>query len=158
MRFLFLICAALTLGFMAPSHANTFPPDMKSYDFCQSYSFTQHGLIIVPYDHGFYSTDGTKTGKGLLIQPGDTFMQFDPLRMMVGKYRFVRKNDTQAFFHERTYRYRVEKKGNGKYRLIPGQYVSSDDFYITKFRAFGWLDNLCPIIEINPGAQAWRTR
>jgi len=154
-----LLFLALLLLASAAVQASTLAPDLKAYDFCRAYSIENGGVILAPYPYGFYTTDGTKVPHGIQFMPGDRFMQFDASRMVVDQYRLVRlgAQGTRAFFHQVTCRYKVVKY-NGKFRDIIGQQVDSEDFYITKWRSAGWYDSVFPLIRLNPGAQAWRTR
>jgi len=80
--------------------------------------------------------------------------------MIVDHYQLLRlnKEGTRAFFHQRTYRYKVTKDEQGRYRDVIGEQIDSNDFYLTKWRSLEWFDHAFPYVEIHPGAQGWRTR
>jgi len=140
--------------------ATTLAPELKVYDFAEAYYIEDGGVVISPYIHGFVCHDGIETPEGIRIMPGGTFMQFDASRMVVDQYKLLSLNQqgTRAFFHQRTFRYKVVKDTQGKYRDIIGEEVSSNDFYLSKWRGLEWFDHAFPYIEIHPGAQGWRTR
>ena len=156
----FLAWAVLSLVIIIPSQATMLAPELKAYDFAEAYYIKDGGVMISPYDHGFYCQDGIETPEGIRIMPGGTFMQFDASRMIVDKYKLLRLNPggTRAYFHQRSYRYKVVKDAHGKYRDNIGQLVSTNDFFLTEFRSWEWLDHVFPNFEVHPGAQGWRTR
>jgi len=144
---------------MNPSRATTLLPEMKAYDFARAYYIEDGGIVIVPQG-GFYCPHAVKTPEGLRIMPGQTFIQFDPARMIMEVYTFKRldADEKRAYFHERRYRYKVVRTGQKKWRIIPLNYIDSDDFYLTQFRALEWFDFAIPDVEIHPGEELWRTR
>jgi hypothetical protein len=156
-RLLFL--AALALATFAPLHATTLWPELKAYDFCRAYYLEDGGITLVPQD-GFYCPGATKTPEGLHIAPGQTFIQFDPSRLIMEVYTFKRidPDERRGYFHERRYRYKVVRTDAGKQRIVPLNYLDSDDFYLTRWRALEWFDGAIPYTEIHPGEQLWRTR
>jgi len=159
MRPIFAILIVLFFGTMVLSHATTLPPELKAYDFAEAYSLENGSVLLLPYHHGFYCSSGVRTPRGLRIVPGDTFLQYDPVRMVVEEYRFTRMNaeQNQAFFHEHSYRYRTEKDAQGKYHYIREQLLDTDDFYLTKFRALEPFDQVFTNIELHPGSQGWKS-
>lgn len=155
-----LLCAALLLwAAIAVVRATTMPPEMKAYDFARAYYIEDGGIVIVPQD-GFYCPQAVKTPEGLRVVPGQTFTQFDPSRMILEIYKFTRlaPDGRRAFFHERRYRYKVVRTDRDKWRIVPLNYLDSDDFYLTRFRALEWFDFAFPYVEIHPGEELWRTR
>src|ERR1039457_7203707 len=118
------------------ARATTLPPELKAYDFAEAYYIEDGGVVISPYDHGFYCPHGVLTPEGIRIMPGDRFVQFNPDRMLEGDYRFLRlsADGTQAFFHERIYRYKVVKDAHGRRCEQRQQLLDTDDFYLTRFR------------------------
>jgi hypothetical protein len=159
MRLKFPILAALSFMLMIPSHATTLIPELKAYDFARAYYIEDGGIIIVPQD-GFYCPSAVKTPEGLRIMPGQTFIQFDPARMIMEVYQFTRldSDERRAYFHERRYHYKVVRTEQNKWRIIRQDYIDSDDFYLSRFRALEWFDFAFPDVEIHPGEQLWRTR
>src|SRR5271163_3636412 len=103
----FAVGLALLLATMTASHATTMLPEMKAYDFARAYYIEDGGIVIVPQD-GFYCPGAVKTPEGLRIMPGQTFIQFDPSRMIMEVYKFTHldPDERRAFFHERRYRYK----------------------------------------------------
>ncbi|MCE0524140.1 MAG: hypothetical protein LV480_14640 [Methylacidiphilales bacterium] len=152
-----VICVLLWL--MNSARATMMPPEMKAYDFARAYYIEDGGIVIVPQD-GFYCPDAVKTPEGLRVMPGQTFIQFDPARLIMEVYRFTHldMDKKRAYFHERRYRYKVVRTGEEKWRIVPLNYLDSDDFYLTQFRALEWFDFDFPYTEIHPGEQLWRTR
>ncbi len=80
--------------------------------------------------------------------------------MVMEVYKFTRldADEKRAYFHERRYHYKVIRTPENKWRIIPLDYIDSDDFYLTQFRALEWADFAFPGVEIHPGEQLWRTR
>jgi hypothetical protein len=156
-RFLFAVAASFIL--LAPSRATTLAPEIKAYDFCRAYYLEDGGITLVPQD-GFYCPEATKTPEGLHIAPGQTFIQFDPARLVMEVYKFTRltPDERRGYFHENRYRYKVVRTPENKWRIIRQQYIDSDDFYLTMFRQWQWLDGVFPDFEVHPGEQLWRTR
>ena len=150
---------ALFLALAAPSHATTLPPELKAYDFARAYYVEDGGVVIVPQE-GFYCTGGVRTPEGIRLTPGQTFIQFDESRLIMEVYKFVSLDpgERRAHFHERRYRYEVTKDAHGKRHIVPGNYIDSDDFYLSHFRLLEWFDFAFPYLEIHPGEQNWRTR
>jgi hypothetical protein len=153
------IVLALFAGATISSHATTLIPELKAYDFARAYYVEDGGVVIVPQD-GFYCRDGVQTPEGIRIMPGQTFVQFDPARLIMEVYKFVRLDagERRAFFHERRYHYKVVKLAEGGNHIIPQEYIDSDDFYLSHFRLLEWFDFAFPYMEIHPGEQLWRTR
>jgi len=160
MRSFLAALLALFVLSMTTARATTLAPELKAYDFAQAYYIEDGGVVIAPYDHGFYCRDGIETPEGIRIMPGGTFMQYDASRMVVDEYKLSHLNaeGTRAFFHQRTYRYKVVKDAQGKYHDVRGELVDTNEFYLSKWRTLEWFDFAFPNIEIHPGAQAWRTR
>ncbi len=154
-----LLILAVTLW---PSvlRASTLAPELKAYDFAEAYYIEDGGVVIVPYHHGFYCDDYIQTPEGIRIMPGGTFMQYDPSRMVVSCYTLLRlnKEGTRAFFNVKLYHYKTVKLSNGKFQYVHQQLISSDDFYLSKWRSLEWFDFAIPYVEIHPSAQNWRTR
>lgn len=140
------------------AQATTLPPELKAYDFAEGYSLSDEGLLIVPYPHGFHTTSGKNIPGGLLLQPGDQFLQYDPSRMICDEYQLLRVNRARAFLHQVSYRYRVETDSHGKTHYRRGLSTGTGDFYLTRFRSLKPFDQVFTDIELHPGAQAWRTR
>jgi hypothetical protein len=154
----FAVVVLLLTSTMA-GRATTLIPELKAYDFARAYYIEDNGIVIVPQD-GFYCPRATQTPEGLRVMPGQSFTQFDPARMIMEVYKFTRLDETTncAYFHERRYRYKVIRTEQNKLRLVPLNYIDSDDFYLTQFRALEWFDFAFPYTEIHPGEQLWRTR
>jgi hypothetical protein len=159
MRRAILIALALLGAATAPSRATTLWPELKAYDFCRAYYLEDGGITLVPQD-GFYCPEATRTPEGLHLKPGQTFIQFDPARMIMEDYNFLRidKDERRGYFREKRYRYKVVHTPENKLRIIPLNYLDSDDFFLTRWRALEWFDGAFPDIEIHPGEQLWRTR
>ena len=159
MKHFFLCLGVLSLVLAAPAHATTLWPELKAYDFARSYYIEDGGIVIVPQD-GFYCPQAVRTPEGLKIMPGQRFTQFDPARHIMEVYTFTRidADGHRAYFHERRYHYKVIRTPENKWRIIQHDYIDSDDFYLTHFRALEWLDGAIPDVEIHPGEQLWRTR
>jgi hypothetical protein len=140
--------------------ATTLPPELKAYDFGEAYYIEDGGVVISPYNHGFYCKDGIETPEGVRIMPGVAFMQFDAAQMIVDQYVLLRLNreGTRAFFHRRTYRYKIVRDAQGRYHDIIGQLVDTNDFYLSQWRSLEWFDHAFPNIELHPSAETWRTR
>ena len=151
-----LIACAFAAGQM--THATTLPPELKAYDFAEAYVFAHGGVVISPYHHGFYCQGGRKISEGLLLKPGNTFLEYNPDRMFCEEYLFTHQNETQAFFHERIYHYHTVKDAHGKYHYLRDELVDTDDFYLTKDRAMEPFDHVFTDLELHPGSQEWRTR
>ena len=100
MRAKSIIVPALLALSMIASRATTLPPEFKAYDFGEAYYIEDGGVVISPYDHGFYCQDGIQTPEGVRIMPGKVFAQFDASRMVVDIYKLVSLNKEQnrAFF------------------------------------------------------------
>jgi hypothetical protein len=159
MRLKTFILAALFLTAMKVSDATTLPPELKAYDFARAYYVEDGGVVIAPQE-GFYCTGGVPTPEGIRLMPGQTFIQFDESRHIMEVYKFVRLDpgERRAHFHERRYHYEVNKDAQGRNRIIPQEYIDSDDFYLSHFRLLEWFDFAFPYLEIHPGEQNWRTR
>jgi hypothetical protein len=157
MRVGFIGSFLLLLSFAAV-RATTLPPEFKAYDFGEAYYVEDGGVVISPYDHGFYCPHGIETPEGIRIMPGDTFIQFNPDRMHEEVYHFVRLNaeQTQAFFHERVYRYKMVKIARGHFHPQREELVGTDDFYLSRFRGMEPFDHVFTNIELHPGEQEWR--
>ena len=157
MRARFLGSYLLLLSFCAV-HATTLPPEFKAYDFGEAYYVEDGGVVISPYDHGFYCPHGIETPEGIRVMPGDTFIQFNPDRMHEEVFHFVRLNaaQTQAFFHERIYHYVMVKDARGRSHPRREQLVDTDDFYLSRFRGMEPFDHIFTDIELHPGEQEWR--
>jgi hypothetical protein len=142
------------------ARATTLPPELKAYDFAEAYYVEDGGVVVSPYDHGFFYRHGVETPEGIRFMPGDSFAQFNPNRMLEEEYRFVRLDGAQnrAFFHERIYRYRTMRDSRGRWCEVRGRLLGSDDFYLTRFRGMEPFDHVFTDIELHPGAQEWRTR
>ena len=147
----------LLLSFGA-ARATTLPPEFKAYDFGEAYYVEDGGVVISPYDHGFYCPHGIETPEGIRVMPGDTFVQFNPDRMHEEVYHFARLNaeETQAFFHERIYRYKMVRDARGHFRPQREELVGADDFYLSRFRGMEPFDHVFTDIELHPGEQEWR--
>src|ERR1700748_903472 len=121
-----LLVALLILAALSPLtlHASTLAPELKAYDFAQAYYIEDGGVVIVPYEHGFYCDDYVPTPEGPRIMPGGTFMQYDPSRMVVSCYTLLRlnKEGTRAFFNVKLYHYKTVKQPNGKFQYIRQQF------------------------------------
>ena len=154
-----LLLFLLSVSAPLPSHATTLWPELKAYDFCRAYYLEDGGITLQPQD-GFYGPEGTQTPEGLHFKPGQWFIQFDPARMVMEVYTFLRidPNEHRGYFHEKRYHYKVIRTDDGKQRIIPLDYINSYDFYLTHWRALEWLDNAIPDVEIHPGEDLWRTR
>jgi hypothetical protein len=151
--FVFLFASILAL------RATTLAPELKAYDFCRAYYLEDGGITLVPQD-GFYCPSATKTPEGLHISPGHSFVQFDPARLVMECYTFERitPDEKRAFFREQRYHYKVVRTPENKWRIVRQEYIDSDDFYLTHFRQWEWLDGVFPDFEVHPGEQLWRTR
>jgi hypothetical protein len=154
-----LIAGALLGAAMPTLHATTLWPELKAYDFARAYYIEDGGITLVPQD-GFSCPTATQTPEGVHIAPGQTFLQFDPSRMIMESYRFARldKDERRAWFHEQRYRYKVVRAGANKLRIVPLNYLDSNDFFLTHWRALEWFDGAFPDVEIHPGEELWRTR
>ncbi len=157
MRLLFF---AFFLLAVVTAKATTLAPELKAYDFAEAYYLEDGGVVLSPYEHGFYCKHYTPTPEGPRLMPGDSFLQYDPSRMVVGEYTLVRLNaeGTRAFFHQRSFRYKVTKDKQGKYHYIRQQLLSTNDFYLTKMRILQWFDHGIDNVEVHPTAQGWRSR
>jgi len=157
MRLALLILAASLVT--AVVHATTLPPELKAYDFCAAYYIEDGGVVLSPYDHGFYCPAGIATPEGIRIMPGDRFVQFNPDRLLWEEYHFVRLNDaqTRAFFHENIFRYKTVRDEHGTFRKIRQQLLATDDFYLTQFRGMELFDHVFPNIELHPGDKEWQS-
>ncbi len=151
--------AAFWVVTMIAGRATTMLPEMKAYDFARAYYIEDGGIVIVPQD-GFYCPAAVKTPEGIRIMPGQTFTQLDPSRLIMEVYTFkhLDADEKRAYFHERRYHYKVIRTPENKWRIIQQEYIDSDDFYLTQFRALEWTDFAFPDVEIHPGEQLWRTR
>lgn len=80
--------------------------------------------------------------------------------MIMEVYTFLRidPDEHRGYFHEKRYRYKVVRTPENKLRIVPLNYIDSDDFYLTRWRALEWFDGAIPDVEIHPGEQLWRTR
>jgi hypothetical protein len=153
-----MIGSLLLVLSLGGAHATTLPPEFKAYDFGEAYYVEDGGVVISPYDHGFSCPHGIETPEGIRVMPGDTFVQFNPDRMHEEVYRFVRLNagQTQAFFRERIYRYKMVKDTRGRFRPRREELVDTDDFYLSRFRGVEPFDHVFTDIELHPGEQEWR--
>lgn len=153
---LLLVLAALAF----PVSATTLLPEMKAYDFAEAYYIEDGGVVISPYDHGFFCKDGIKTPEGIRIMPGKTFAQFDASRMVVDIYKllYLNKEQNRAYFQQETYLYKVVKDAQGKYHDEIREHVASSKFYLTKFRAFEIVDHDVPYTEVHPTQRNWCPR
>jgi hypothetical protein len=151
--------AACFLALMLSSHATMLPPELKAYDFARAYYIEDGGIVIAPQD-GFYCPGAVKTPEGLRIVPGQSFIQFDPARLVMESYQFTRldADERRAYFHERRYHYKVVRTDENKWQIVRQNFIDSDDFYLSHFRALEWFDFAFPGFEIHPGEQLWRTR
>jgi hypothetical protein len=133
---------------------------LKAYDFAEAYYVEDGGVVISPYAHGFFCPRGIETPKGIRVMPGDVFVQFNPDRLQEEEYQLVRLNaaQTQAFFHEKTYRYRTLRDAHGQFYEKRGRLLGTDDFYLTQFRGMEPFDHVFTDIELHPGAREWRSR
>ena len=154
-----VLTVTLFAALLATARATTLPPELKAYDFARAYYIEDGGIVIAPQD-GFYCPQAVKTPEGLRVMPGQTFTQFDPSRMIMEVYKFTRldPDGRRAFFHERRYRYKVVRTDEGKLRIVPLNYMDSDDFYLSQSRTLEWFDFAFPDFEIHPGEELWRTR
>ena len=155
-----LLVVVLGLLSAALARGTTLPPEFKAYDFGEAYYVEDGGVVISPYDHGFYCPHGIETPEGIRVMPGDRFVQFNPNRMEEEDYLLLRLNaaQTQAFFHERIYRYNLVRDPRGGWRKQRGQLLNTDDFYLTRFRGMEPFDHVFTDLELHPGSQEWRTR
>jgi hypothetical protein len=156
-----LACASTVFGAVLISglgRATTLPPELKAYDFAEAYYVEDGGVVIAPYAHGFYCPHGVETPEGIRVMPGDRFVQFNPNRMLEEDYRFVRLDGSQAFFHERIFRYKVARDARGRFCEQREQLLDTDDFYLSRFRGMELFDFVFTDIELHPGSQEWRTR
>ena len=144
----------------ARSAGTTLPPELKAYDFAEAYYVEDGGVVISPYAHGFYCPHGVETPEGIRVMPGDTFSQFDEGQRVEEEYHFLRlsADQTQAFFHERIYRYSVVRDAKGRLHQKRGMLVDTDDFYLTRFRGMEWADHAFTGLDLHPGLESWRTR
>jgi hypothetical protein len=149
----------LFLATMLAARATTLPPELKAYDFAEAYYIEDGGVVILPYNHGFSCPHGVETPEGIRVMPGDRFVQFNPDRMLEEDYRFLRlsANGTQAFFHERIYRYKVVKDARGRLHKQREELLDTDDFYLTRFRGMEPFDHVFTNIELHPGSREWYT-
>jgi hypothetical protein len=159
MRFKFVAFLASFVVTASISRATTLAPELKAYDFARAYYIEDGGVVIAPQD-GFYCSDGVQTPEGIRVMPGQTFVQFDPARLIMEHYKFVRLDvdERRAYFHEQRYHYKVGKNALGKNRIVRQDSIDSDDFYLSRFRLLEWFDFAFPYTEIHPGEQLWRTR
>ncbi len=151
--------AVLFLAALAAGRATTLAPEIKAYDFCRAYYLEDGGITLQPQD-GFYCPGAAKTPEGPHISPGMSFVQFDPARHIMEVYVFTRitPGERRAYFHEDRYHYKRVRAPDNKWRIVRQDYVDSDDFYLTQFRQWQWLDGVFPDFEVHPGEQLWRTR
>ena len=140
-----LVLALFLFAAIAIGRATTLAPEIKAYDFCRAYYIEDGGSTLVPQD-GFYCASATKTPEGLHISPGQTFVQFDPARLVMEVYTFTRltADERQAFFHEKRYHYKRVRTPDHKWRIVRQDYIDSDDFYLSHFRQWEWLDGVFP--------------
>jgi hypothetical protein len=159
MFFKLLMVVAILVGLMSPSRATTMIPELKAYDFARAYYIEDGGIVIVPQD-GFYCPDAVQTPEGVRVMPGQSFTQFDPARSIMEVYQFTRltPDERRAYFHERRYHYKRVPTEPNKWRMVRQDFIDSDDFFLTQFRALEWFDFAIPYTEIHPGEQLWRTR
>jgi hypothetical protein len=143
-----------------PAAATTLPPELKAYDFDEAYYVEDGGVVVSPYDHGFSYRHGVETPEGIRFMPGDSFTELNPDRHLWQEFRLVRLNgeQTQAFFHERIYRYEAGRDAKGRPCEVRGKFLGTDDFYLTRFRGMEPFDHVFTNIELHPGAVEWRTR
>jgi hypothetical protein len=158
-KYLIILFLGVLVGTSSVAWATTLAPELKAYDFARAYYLEDGGIVIAPQD-GFYCPEGVQTPEGIRVMPGQTFIQFDPARLIMEHYKFVRldADERRAFFHETRYHYKVVKNAEGKFRIIRQDYIDSDDFYLSHFRLLEWFDFAFPYTEIHPGEQLWRTR
>jgi hypothetical protein len=151
--------AALFLVTTTVSRATTMIPELKAYDFARAYYIEDGGIVIVPQD-GFYCPDAVKTPEGLRVMPGQSFVQFDPARLIMEEYTFTRltPDEKRAYFHEKRYHYKFVRTEENKWHLVREDFIDSKDFYLTQFRALEWFDLAFPDVEIHPGEELWQTR
>lgn len=148
----------LFLAVAGGARGTTLPPELKAYDFAEAYYIEDGGVVISPYDHGFYCPHGVETPEGIRVMPGDRFVQFNPGRMLEEDYQFLRlgADGTQAFFHERIFRYKVVRDVRGRIARRREELLDTDDFYLTQFRGMEPFDHVFTDIEVHPGSQEWR--
>ena len=153
-----MLMAGVLLAGMAGLRATTLPPEMKAYDFAEAYYVEDGGVVISPYDHGFYCPRGVETPEGIRVMPGGRFIQFNSDTMHEEVYHFLRlgEDGTQAFFHEDIYRYSMQRNARGRWVPIRHELTGTDDFYLTQFRGMEPFDHVFPEIELHPGEQEWR--
>jgi hypothetical protein len=154
-----LLAFALLAASTVSGHATTLAPEIKAYDFARAYYLEDRGITLQPQD-GFYCKGGTSTPEGLHLSPGQTFVEFDPARHIKEVYRFIRitPDERRAYFHEQRYHYKVVPLPRNARRFVQQEYIDSDDFYLTRFRQWQWLDGVFPDFEVHPGEELWRTR
>jgi hypothetical protein len=151
--------AGFLLAGILSGRATTLPPELKAYDFARAYYVEDGGVVIAPQE-GFYCRGGLQTPEGILIKPGQLFVQFDESRFILEVYRFVSLDtgERRAHFHESRYRYYVTTGAQGERHINIADHIDSSDFYLSHFRLLEWFDFAFPYLEIHPGEQNWRTR
>ena len=128
-------------------------------DFARNYQFKDGGVVVLPRN-GFYCPDGVQTPDGILVKPGQSFIQFDAGKLIMEVYHFKRMDPDglRAFFHEKRYHYKVEKNAEDKLVFVRDGYIDSNDFYLPKDNILDWYDSVFGYVNLQPGEQYWRTR
>jgi hypothetical protein len=152
-----LILWALAFFACLSVRATTLPPELKAYDFAEAYYVEDGGVVIAPYAHGFYCPDGTPTPEGIRVMPGQSFIQFNVDRHLEQEFTLVRLDSEgrRAFFHERVFRYDMVRDARGHGKPRRGLLLSTDDFYLSRFRGMEPFDHVFTDIELHPGAREW---
>ena len=152
-----LILAALALFAGLSLRATTLPPELKAYDFAEAYYVEDGGVVISPYAQGLFCPDGTPTPEGIRVMPGQYFLQFNEGHHLEQEFRLVRLDaeGRRAFFHERVFRYNMVRNSPGRLRPQRGLLLSTDDFYLSRFRGMEPFDHVFTNIELHPGAREW---
>ena len=65
LQYLCVLCGLLWPIPCSTAHATTLPPEFKAYDFGEAYYIEDGGVVISPYDHGFYCPHGIQTPEGI---------------------------------------------------------------------------------------------
>jgi hypothetical protein len=133
------------------------PPELKAYDFGEAYYIEDGGVVISPYAAGFYCPDGTSTPEGIRVMPGQGFVQIDSSRKVEQVFKLIRLNEdgSRAFFREHVYTYETSVDQSGRTIRHRMRFLSTDDFYLTRFRGMEPFDHVFTNIELNPGARVW---
>ena len=137
--------------------ATTLPPELRAYDFGEAYYVEDGGVVISPYAHGFYCPKGTLTPEGIRVMPGEGFVQIDPAHKTEQVFKLVRLDEDgeRAFFRERVYGYRTSCSQNKTSRFRT-HLISTEDFYLSRFRGMEFFDHVFTDVELHPGAEEWR--